>query len=70
MIALDPRTKPKTKPERGGELSEKSRLLKEFFLNASLLAVMKEAVEEAVGLEQMEQALARAEERTISAPAA
>ena len=61
---------PNTKPKNNGELSEKSRLLKEFFLNASLLAVMKETVEEAVELERIERAVARDEERAISAPAA
>ena len=69
MKAVDPN---KAKPDRSsaGESSERSRLLKEFFLNATLLAVMKETVEEAVELERLERALARAEERAISAPAA
>ena len=61
---------PNTKPHKDGEKSEKSRLLREFFLNASLLAVMKETVEEAVELERLERAVARDEERAISAPAA
>ena len=66
MKALDPNTK--TDSDSG--LSEKSRLLREFFLNASLLAVMKETVDEAVELERLERAIARDEERAISAPAA
>ena len=65
MKAVDPKTD--SKPNVSD--SEKSRLLKELFLNASLLAVMKETVEEAVELERLERRLARAEERTISAPA-
>ena len=49
---------------------ERSRLLREIFLNASLLAMMKETVDEAVELERLERAVAREEERVISAPAA
>ena len=61
---------PKPNSERDRESAERSRLLKEFFLNASLIAAMKETVDEAVALERLERAVARAEERTISAPAA
>ncbi|MFT5106926.1 MAG: hypothetical protein ACI9UA_002552 [Pseudoalteromonas tetraodonis] len=61
---------PKTNPKKAGVASERRRLLKEFFLNASLLAVMKETVEEAVELDRVERAVAREEERAISAPAA
>ena len=50
--------------------SERSQLLKEFFLNATLLAVMKETVDEAIELDRIERAVAREEERAISAPAA
>jgi hypothetical protein len=70
MNAVDPKLKTKMKPVSEVGLSEKSRLLREMFLNASLLAVMKETVEEAVELERLERAVARDEERTISAPAA
>ncbi len=38
--------------ETGGDRAERSRLLREFFLNAAMLAVMKETVDEAVELEQ------------------
>ena len=62
---------PKThKKESAAETSEKSRLLRELFLNASLLAMMKETVIEAVELDRLERELAREEERAISAPAA
>ena len=62
---------PKThKKDNEAETSEKSRLLRELFLNASLLAMMKETVLEAVELDRLERALAREEERAISAPAA
>jgi hypothetical protein len=70
MNAVDPKLKTKMKPVSEVGLSEKSRLLREMFLNASLLAVMKETVEEAVELERLERAVARYEERAISAPAA
>jgi hypothetical protein len=56
--------------ETGGDRSERSRLLREFFLNAAMLAVMKETVDEAVELERIERAIARDEERAISVPAA
>jgi len=49
---------------------EKRLLLRELFLNASLLAVMKETVEEALELQRCERVLARMEEEAISAPAA
>ena len=61
---------PKNNTKDGIEVSERTRLLREFFLNASLLAVMKEAVVEAVELENLEREVSRAEERAISAPAA
>ena len=67
MKAIDPKLETENV---NGELSERSRQLREFFLNASLLAVMKVAVDEAVELERLERAVARDEERAISAPAA
>ncbi len=67
MNTPDPKTH---KTDSNAKNTEKSRLLRELFLNASLLALMKETVEEAVELERLERALARAEERAISAPAA
>ena len=66
MKAVDP----KTRTETGAELTERSRLLREFFLNAAMLAVMKETVDEAVELERIERVIARDEERAISVPAA
>jgi len=66
MKAVDPNTPSET----GGDRAERSRLLREFFLNAAMLAVMKETVDEAVELEHLERAVARDEERAISVPAA
>ena len=67
MNTPDPKTH---KKDSEAKTPEKSRLLRELFLNASLLAMMKETVEEAVELDRLERALAREEERAISAPAA
>ena len=68
MKAPNPESKLKT--ESGADAGQRSRLLREFFLNASLLAAMKETVEEAVFLDCLEQAVARDEHEKISAPAA
>ena len=59
-----------TPSETGDGRAERSRLLREFFLNAAMLAVMKETVDEAVELERLEREVARDEERAISVPAA